>query len=61
MGQITGNHRVAIDALEEKAIESETYQCSKNLLFMGIPEDGRNLRDDCLHKNYDVLEREHLN
>ena len=57
LGQITGNHGVAIDTLEEKAIRADTYQRGKNLLFRGIAEDGRNTQDDCLHKIDNLLDR----
>jgi ribA/ribD-fused uncharacterized protein len=55
--QVIGAHETSIDTLQEKSIKLDTVQRSKNLLFRGIGEDGRNTMEDCLRKIDNVLER----
>ena len=50
MGQVTSNHGVTIEALQERAVKLDTTQRSNNLIFRGIAEDGRNTADECLKK-----------
>ena len=57
MSQVVGNHEVTLNVLEEKTMKLDTTQRANNLIFRGIPEDGRNTSDDCIQKTDDILER----
>jgi hypothetical protein len=57
MSQLTSANTVNVEALQERTIKMDTQLRSKNLLFRGVPEDGKNSMDDCVAKIDNILER----